>query len=188
MSNIPGFTEPLSPTGDLTTFDLADMANIFEALANTTLVTLAKVRLIVTKYLMWEGEVFILPWVSFCEGLSISPPLSHNLQFFVRILGMSLVELLDYQEFYDSFMKLPVEPSGAWVRGRVVNTYPLDWWNSTFDAADYRTFTTSFPNYNKIRGDSVPGEQGPRRRGKMKNAKPTEASERTGHEMVNWIS
>ncbi|KAG1720290.1 hypothetical protein EDB19DRAFT_1836059 [Suillus lakei] len=67
MSNIPGFTECLSPTSNLTTFDLADMANIFEftasrllairrALANTTLVTSAKVHLIVTKYLMWEGE------------------------------------------------------------------------------------------------------------------------------------
>ncbi|KAG1741938.1 hypothetical protein EDB19DRAFT_1907716 [Suillus lakei] len=149
MSNIPGFTEHLSPTGDLTTFDLANMANIFEfaasrllaicrVLANTTLVTSAKVCLIVTKYLMWEGEVFILPWVSFCEGLSISLPLSRNLRFFVGILGMSLVELLDYQEFYDSFMKLLAEPSGAWVRGHVVNMYPLDWWNGTFNAADYR--------------------------------------------------
>lgn len=71
MSPIPGFTECVSPTGDRTTFDLADMANIFEfavsrllairiALEDNPLVTSAKVCHIVARYLMWEGEVCAL--------------------------------------------------------------------------------------------------------------------------------
>lgn len=68
MSNIPGFTERVSPTGDHTTFDLTDMANILEytasrllaihvVLKDSTLVTSAKVHHNVARYLMWEGEV-----------------------------------------------------------------------------------------------------------------------------------
>ncbi|KAG1731223.1 uncharacterized protein EDB91DRAFT_1252285 [Suillus paluster] len=169
MSNITGATERLSPTGDSSTgdsstgehptFDLADMANIFEfarsrllairrSLENTTLSSATV--LIISKYLMWEGEVFFLPWVTYCEGLSICPPLSCNLRWFIGILGMSSMELLTYRELYDNFMKLPVEPSGAWVTGWVVNTYPMDWWNTAFDAVDYRTFTSRYPGWKQV--------------------------------------
>ncbi|KAG1725102.1 hypothetical protein EDB19DRAFT_1915219 [Suillus lakei] len=89
MSNIPSATECSSPTSNHPTFDLADMANIFEfttsrllaihrSLENTTSVSSVKC-LIVSKYLMWEGNVFFLPWIAYCEGLSICPPLSCNL-------------------------------------------------------------------------------------------------------------
>ncbi|KAG1720013.1 hypothetical protein EDB19DRAFT_1918316 [Suillus lakei] len=158
MSNIPGATERSSPTGDRPTFDLADMANIFEfaasrllaihrSLENTTPVSSAK-RLIVSK--KKAPHVFFLPWIAYCEGLSICLPLSRNLRWFVSLLGMSSVELLNYRELYEGFMKLPVEPSGAWVRGRVVHTYPMDWWNTTFDAGDYRTFTSRYPGWNQV--------------------------------------
>lgn len=66
------------------------------------------------------------------------------------MLGMSQLELLNYQEFYDSFMKLPASPTGAWVAGRIVREYPLDWWNDRFDIADYQKFTTTFPNFRDI--------------------------------------
>ncbi|KAG1717218.1 hypothetical protein EDB19DRAFT_1923789 [Suillus lakei] len=137
MSNIPSATKRSSPTSDRPTFDLADMANIFEfaasrllaicrSLENTTPASLAK-HLIVSKHLMWEGDVFFLPWIV-----------------------MSSVELLKYRELYEGFMKLPVEPSGAWVRGRVVHTYPMDWWNTAFDVGDYRTFTSRYPGWNQV--------------------------------------
>jgi hypothetical protein len=66
------------------------------------------------------------------------------------MLGMSQLELLNYQEFYDSFMKLPASPTGAWVAGRIVREYPLDWWNESFDTANYQKFTTTFPNSGDI--------------------------------------
>ncbi|KAG1749485.1 hypothetical protein EDB19DRAFT_1904603 [Suillus lakei] len=160
MSNIPGATERSSPTGDRPTFDLANMANIFEftasrllaihrSLENTTPASSVK-HLIVSKHLMWEGDVFFLPWIAYCEGLSICLPLSHNLRWFVSLLSMSLVELLNYWELYEGFMKLPVEMSRAWVRGQVIHTYPMDWWNTAFDAGDYRTFTSRYPGWNQV--------------------------------------
>ncbi|KAG1769728.1 hypothetical protein EV702DRAFT_1202756 [Suillus placidus] len=119
-------------------FGLADMANIFEFAASrllairmtldkSNLVTSSKVRYILIRYLMWEGD-------------GISPPLSRNLRFFVGMLGMSQMELLNYQEFYDAFMKLPASPSSAWVTGRIVRTYPMAWWNEVID-------TTNLPNF-----------------------------------------
>lgn len=95
-------------------------------------------------------KVFITPLVHYCEGRGISPPFSRNLRFFVGMLGMSQLEILNYQEFYDSFMKLPASPTGAWVSGRVVREYPLDWWNGMFDTADHQKFTTTFPNFREI--------------------------------------
>ncbi|KAG1792280.1 uncharacterized protein HD556DRAFT_1309357 [Suillus plorans] len=67
------------------------------------------------------------------------------------MLGMSQTELLNYQEFYDAFMKLPAVHSGAWVTGRTVRTYPMAWWNKAFDTADYKTFTTTLPNFDDIK-------------------------------------
>ncbi|KAG1791612.1 hypothetical protein EV424DRAFT_1549198 [Suillus variegatus] len=142
-------------------FGLADIANVFEfaasrllairiALGKSHLVESGKVHAIVTRYLVWEGEVFITPLVHYCEGRGISLPFSRNLRFFVGMLGMSQLEILNYQEFYDSFMKLPASPTGAWVSGRVVREYPLDWWNGMFDTADHQKFTTTFPNFREI--------------------------------------
>ncbi|KAG1721476.1 uncharacterized protein EDB91DRAFT_1088441 [Suillus paluster] len=107
---------------------LAEMANIFEfatsrllairmTLDTSTVVTSSKVRYIVTKYLMWEGDM----------------------------------ELLNYQEFYDAFMKLPVAPSTAWVTGCIAGTYLMLWWTEAFHTADYQTFTTNLPNFRDIR-------------------------------------
>lgn len=107
---------------------LANMANMFEFTASrmltiwtileqSTLVKLVKARHIMTRYLMWEGDVstnfnifhlkanqllakiFILPWVALCEGMNISPPLSWNLWFvvlcsvLVRRLNVSRIEV-----------------------------------------------------------------------------------------------
>ncbi|KAG2337858.1 hypothetical protein BDR05DRAFT_952302 [Suillus weaverae] len=143
-------------------FGFANMANIFEfatscllairmTLDKSNLVTSSKVQYILTRYLMWEGDVFISPWVNYCEGQGISPPLSRNLQFFVHMLSMSQMELLNYQEFYDSFMKLPASPSGAWVTGCIIKTYPMAWWHEAFDTTDYQTFTTNLPNFSDIK-------------------------------------
>jgi hypothetical protein len=65
------------------------------------------------------------------------------------MLGMCQVELLTNQEFYASFIKLPAVPSGAWVRGWVVNN-PLAWWTQAFEHG-YMKFTTTFPHCNDIR-------------------------------------
>ncbi|KAG1737442.1 hypothetical protein EDB19DRAFT_1909759 [Suillus lakei] len=120
-------------------------------LGTTKLVTLSKVQYIVTKYLMWEGDAFISPWVNICQGMGISPPLSRNLQFFTGMLSMSHMELLNYNEFYDKFMSMLASPSGAWVTGQVVNTYPMAWWTQAFDTTNYNQFTGNLPNINEIR-------------------------------------
>jgi hypothetical protein len=62
------------------------------------------------------------------------------------------MELLNYNEFYDAFMRLPAAPTSAWVNGRVVNRYPLAWWTQAFDTADYEKFTSNLPNIQDIRG------------------------------------
>ncbi|KAG1719958.1 hypothetical protein EDB19DRAFT_1836291 [Suillus lakei] len=80
------------------------------------------------KYLMWEGDAFISPWVNICQGMGISPPLSRNLWFFTSMLSMSHMELLNY-----------------------INTYPMAWWTQAFDTADYNKFTGNLPNINEIR-------------------------------------
>lgn len=67
------------------------------------------------------------------------------------MLGMSQVELLIDQELYNSFIKLPAAPTDTWVRGRVVNRYAMAWWIMPFDVMDYKQFTTTFPDCNKIR-------------------------------------
>ncbi|KAG1871357.1 hypothetical protein DFJ58DRAFT_837308 [Suillus subalutaceus] len=140
----------------------ANMANIFEFAASrllaiqseletSTLVTSPRDRQIVVKYLIWEGDAFILPWVAFCEGMSINPPLSRNLRFFVSTLGMKQVELLDEEEVYASFMKLRPEPGVPWVRGRLVKNYPLAWWDGQFTILPYREFLKKFPDSNEMR-------------------------------------
>ncbi|KAG2111434.1 hypothetical protein DEU56DRAFT_762204 [Suillus clintonianus] len=167
-------TERPSPSGDSSTsgsstdnpprFNLADMANIFEFAASRLLAIRTSMenkpppssatRLIFSKYLMWEADAFFMPWITYCEGMCIAPPLSNRLRYCVGILGMSSTELLTYRQLYDQFMQLPVEPSGAWARGRVVKSYPLDWWNTPFDTADYETFTSSYPGWRQV-GDMV---------------------------------
>ncbi|KAG1717406.1 hypothetical protein EDB19DRAFT_1923108 [Suillus lakei] len=120
-------------------------------LGTTKLITSSKVQYIVIKYLMWEGDAFISPRVNICQGMGISPPLSRNLWFFTGMLGMSHMELLNYNEFYNKFMSMPVSPSSAWVTGWVVNTYPMAWWTQAFDTADYNKFTGNLPNMTEIR-------------------------------------
>ncbi|KAG1761171.1 hypothetical protein EDD22DRAFT_847997, partial [Suillus occidentalis] len=101
-----------NPASNAHVFGLADIANVFEFAASRLLairisldkshvVRSSKARSIVTWYLGWEGDAFITPFVNYC------------------MLGMSQLELLNYQEFYDSFMKLPASPTGAWVAGRI---------------------------------------------------------------------
>lgn len=82
--------------------------------------------------------------------MSISPPLSRNLRFVVGILGMSQVELLNDQELYASFMKLPAQPSGPWVKGRLARTYELAWWLTNFDVLPFQDFITTFPSPNQL--------------------------------------
>jgi hypothetical protein len=82
--------------------------------------------------------------------MSISPPLSRNLRFFLGMLGMCQVELLTDQEFYASFMKLPAEPSGAWARGRIIQIYPISWWTQHFETG-WEEWTHKFPHSNDIR-------------------------------------
>ncbi|KAG2119219.1 hypothetical protein BD769DRAFT_1672065 [Suillus cothurnatus] len=64
---------------------------------------------------------------------------------------MSHMEPINYNEFCNSFMSMPVLPSSAWVTGWVVNTYPMAWWTQDFNTADYMKFTSNLPNNNEIR-------------------------------------
>jgi hypothetical protein len=83
--------------------------------------------------------------------MGISPPLSRHLQYFAGMLSMSHMEPINYNEFCNSFMSMPVSPSGVWVTGWVVNTYPMAWWTQDFNTTDYMKFTSNIPNNNEIR-------------------------------------
>ncbi|KAG1786738.1 uncharacterized protein HD556DRAFT_1449396 [Suillus plorans] len=78
------------------------------------------------KYLNWDIEAYTLPWMAFCAGLSINPPLSKHLRHMVGVLSMKQLDMLkDYAEVYDAFLSLPVSPSGPWTKGRrVLDNYP----------------------------------------------------------------
>ncbi|KAG2127660.1 hypothetical protein DEU56DRAFT_758545 [Suillus clintonianus] len=156
-------TERPSPSGDSSTsgsstdnpprFDLADMANIFE-FAVSRLLAITVIHGEQTSSIIGNAANFQqVPYVG-GRCMCIAPPLSNRLRYCVGILGMSSTELLTYRQLYDQFMKLPVEPTGAWARGRVVKSYPLDWWNTPFDTADYETFTSSYPGWRQV-GDMV---------------------------------
>ncbi|KAG2103995.1 uncharacterized protein F5147DRAFT_654514 [Suillus discolor] len=136
MSTPPFTAETVTAIADTgLTLTLADMANIFDFVASrllairTTLETSTHVKSSKARH-----NVFILPWVALCEG----------------ILGMSQAELLNDQELYASFMKLPVQPSGPWVKGRLARTYELAWWHTDFDVLPFQDFITTFPPPNQL--------------------------------------
>ncbi|KAG2096760.1 uncharacterized protein F5147DRAFT_778269 [Suillus discolor] len=138
--------------------DLADIAGIFEyatsrlsairtKLESTRLTLPMKTRWIIGQYLNWEGESFTLPWMSFCAGLSISLPLSRNLQFFIGVLSMKQVGLVtNFEEVYNAFMTLPAALAGPWQKGRLTRTYWTPWWINTANMIADDDFLHKYPN------------------------------------------
>ncbi|KAG1796140.1 hypothetical protein EV424DRAFT_1547222 [Suillus variegatus] len=138
--------------------DMSDITSIFEYASSrlsairteleTSHVSLTpRTRRIIGKYLNWEGESFTLPWMSFCAGLSISPPLSRNLRFFVGVLSMKQVGLItNYEEVYDAFMTLPAAPPGPWQKGQLAQTYWTPWWMELADLKSDQDFFNTYPN------------------------------------------
>ncbi|KAG1794021.1 hypothetical protein EV424DRAFT_1548129 [Suillus variegatus] len=130
---------------DEMSLEMSDIASIFEYASSRlsairTELEISNLTLpqrtcwIIGKYLNWEGESFTLPWMSFCAGLSISPPLSRNLRFFVGVLSMKQVGLLgNYEEVYDAFMTLPA-------------TYWTPWWIELADLKANQDFFNTYPN------------------------------------------
>lgn len=85
--------------------------------------------------------------MSFCAGLSISPPLSRNLRFFVGVLSMKQVGLVThFEEVYDTFMTLPAAPAGPWQKGRLARTYWTPWWMNTANMIADEDFLHKYPN------------------------------------------
>ncbi|KAG1832499.1 hypothetical protein EV424DRAFT_1533673 [Suillus variegatus] len=121
-------------------FTLKDFTQIFEHAGSRLLairIELEKTKLTISpddrwtigKYLNWDIEAYTLPWMAFCAGLSINPPLSKHLRHMVSVLSMKQLDMLkDYAEVYDAFLSLLVSPSGPWTKGRRVQefltTYP----------------------------------------------------------------
>ncbi|KAG1889099.1 uncharacterized protein F5891DRAFT_974223 [Suillus fuscotomentosus] len=147
--------ESMSDEMDL---DLADIAAIFEyatsrlsaiqtELESTRHTLPIKTHRIIGQYLNWEGESFTLPWMSFCAGLSISPPLSRNLWFFVGVLSMKQAGLVtNFEEIYNALMTLPAAPAGPWQKGRLARTYWTPWWMNTANIIADDNFLHTYPN------------------------------------------
>ncbi|KAG1802911.1 uncharacterized protein HD556DRAFT_1437973 [Suillus plorans] len=137
MSNIASIFE----------YDSSHLSAIWTELETSNLTLPQRTHQIIGKYLNWEGESFTLPWMSFCAGMSISPPLSRNLRFFIGVLSMKQVELLsNYEEVYDAFMTLPAAPPGPWQKGRMARTYWTPWWMELADLKADQDFFNTYPN------------------------------------------
>ncbi|KAG2108072.1 uncharacterized protein F5147DRAFT_653152 [Suillus discolor] len=86
-------------------------------------------RRTISEYLNWDIEAYTLPWMAFCAGLSINPPLSKHLRHMVGVLSMKQLDMLkDYAEVYDAFLSLLVSPAGPWTKGHRVREYRHAWW------------------------------------------------------------
>ncbi|KAG1854726.1 hypothetical protein C8R48DRAFT_675509 [Suillus tomentosus] len=121
-------------------FILKDFTQIFEHAGSRLLairIELEKTKLtispddrrVIGEYLNWDIEAYTLPWMAFCAGLSINPPLSKHLRHMVGMLSMKQLDMLkDYTEVYEAFLSLPVSPSGPWTKGRLVREYRHAWW------------------------------------------------------------
>ncbi|KAG1839424.1 hypothetical protein F4604DRAFT_1691271 [Suillus subluteus] len=148
---------------DELTLDLADFANLFKyagsrllkilrVLEQTKDNTSRKVRKNIGMYLNWEAEAFTIPWVTFCTGLSINPPLLHNLRYLIGLLAMKQLKMLEsYTDVYDSFMTLSVDPPATWMRGREANTYEHAWWLGPLDTEPNKVFFNTYPNCVEVK-------------------------------------
>ncbi|KAG1838477.1 hypothetical protein C8R48DRAFT_782391 [Suillus tomentosus] len=132
-----------APTMDL---DLKDITKFFEhagsrllairtELEKTKLTTSPESRRNIGEYLNWELEAWTLPWLTFCAGLSINPPLSRHLRHMV----------------YDSLMSLPVSPCGPWTKGRLVREYCHAWWTCLSTLKPDEKFFSTYPDSNQVR-------------------------------------
>ncbi|KAG2114226.1 uncharacterized protein F5147DRAFT_650034 [Suillus discolor] len=81
------------------------------------------------------------------RGMSISPPLSRNLCFFVGVLSMKQLGLLsNFEEVYDAFMTLPSVPAGFWQKGHLARTYWTPWWTGLADLKPNHDFLNTYTN------------------------------------------
>ncbi|KAG1852100.1 hypothetical protein DFJ58DRAFT_841963 [Suillus subalutaceus] len=158
MSNIISTRLSDVTADDEFTLDLADFANLFlyagshllrihRVLEQMKDNTSQKVRKNIGMYLNWEAEAFTIPWVTFCTGLSINPPLSHNLQYLIGLLAMKQLKMLEsYADVYHLFMTLPVDPPATWMRSHEGNTYEHAWWLGPLDTEPNEVFFNTYPN------------------------------------------
>ncbi|KAG1850946.1 hypothetical protein C8R48DRAFT_676562 [Suillus tomentosus] len=93
------------------------------------------------------SQAYTLPWMAFCAGLSINPPLSKHLRHMVGVLSMKQLDMLkDYTEVYEAFLSLPVLPSGPWTKGRLVREYRHAWWTGLATIKLDPKFLSRYPN------------------------------------------
>ncbi|KAG1787298.1 uncharacterized protein HD556DRAFT_1448957 [Suillus plorans] len=109
-------------------------------------------RWTIGEYLNWDIEAYTLPWMAFCAGLSINPPLSKHLRHMVGVLSMKQLDMLkDYAEVYDAFLSLPVSPSRPWTKGRRVREYRHAWWTDLVTIKLDRRFLTTYPDGHEVK-------------------------------------
>ncbi|KAG2058515.1 hypothetical protein BDR06DRAFT_1004225 [Suillus hirtellus] len=137
---------PSSANAPMMDLDLKDITKFFEhagscllaihtELEKTKLTTSPESRQNIGQYLIWELEAWTLPWLTFCAGLSINPPLSRHLRHMV----------------YDSLMSLPVSPCGPWTKGRLVCEYCHAWWTCLSTLKPDEKFFSTYPDSNQVR-------------------------------------
>ncbi|KAG2111347.1 uncharacterized protein F5147DRAFT_651522 [Suillus discolor] len=119
-------------------FTLKDFTQIFEHAGSRLLII--RIELEKTKLTISPDDrgqlnfqAYTLPWMAFCARLSINPPLSKHLCQVVDVVSMKQLSMMaDYMEVYDSFLSLPVSPSGPWTKGHLICEYRHAWFLTTY--------------------------------------------------------
>ncbi|KAG1828928.1 hypothetical protein EV424DRAFT_1536161 [Suillus variegatus] len=109
-------------------------------------------RRTIGEYLNWDIEAYTLPWMAFCAGLSINPPLSKHLHHMVGVLSMKQLNMLkDYVEVYDTFLSLPVSPSGPLTKGCCIWEYHHAWWTDLATIKLDQRFLTTYLDGHEVK-------------------------------------
>ncbi|KAG1792708.1 uncharacterized protein HD556DRAFT_1309237 [Suillus plorans] len=75
-----------------------------------------------------------------------------HLRHMVGVLSMKQLNMLkDYAEVYDTFLSLPVSPSGPWTKGRRVREYRHAWWTDLATIKLDRRFLTTYPDGHEVK-------------------------------------
>ncbi|KAG1820778.1 hypothetical protein EV424DRAFT_1347037 [Suillus variegatus] len=59
--------------------------------------------------------------------------------------------LKDYGEVYDTFLSLPVSPSGPWTKGHRVREYRHAWWTDLATIKLDQRFLTTYPDGHEVK-------------------------------------
>ncbi|KAG1896404.1 uncharacterized protein F5891DRAFT_1193219 [Suillus fuscotomentosus] len=101
-------------------FTLWDAANVFEfatsrfaairrALGKSYMKHTPKVNQMLGRHIIWEAQIFVLPFVNICMGANMQPTLPFLLVQIVGLMGRQQVGLYHDEDIADAFLACPAE-------------------------------------------------------------------------------